>query len=74
MVLSLKILDTDKMKIKKQTCDYITPNADGMITRKVLGIIMNEKADFTDHINSVCSKVTQKFGWILRTFINRDFQ
>ena len=35
---------------------------------------MNEKADFTDHINSVCSKVKQKVGWILRTFINRDSQ
>ena len=35
---------------------------------------MNEKADFTDHINSVCSKVKQKVGWILRTFINRDAQ
>ena len=62
----------------KNTCDYITPNADGMITRKEqvkdLGIIMNEKADFTDHINSVCSKVKQKVGWILRTFINRDAQ
>ena len=56
MVLCWKILYIDNMKIKKNTCDYITPNADGMITRKEqvkdLGIIMNEKADFTDHINS----------------------
>ena len=44
---------------KKKTCDYITPNADGMITRKEqvkdLGIIMNEKSDFTDHIHLVSS-------------------
>ena len=45
----------DKMKIKKR---HVTTSHQ-MITRKEqfkdLGIIMNEKADFTDHINSVCS-------------------
>ena len=33
---------------------------------------MNDKADFTDHINHVCAKVNQKSGWIMRTFIRRD--
>ena len=59
----------------KNTCDYLTPNADGVIERKQvvrdLGIQMNEKADFSDHINTVCSKVNQKSGWILRTFKTR---
>ena len=32
---------------------------------------MNDKADFKDHINLVCSKVNQKSGWILRTFMRR---
>ena len=36
-----------------------------------LGIQMNENADFSDHINTVCSKVNQKSGWILRTFKTR---
>ena len=59
----------------KNTCDYLTPNAGGVIERKEklrdLGIIMNERADFSDHVNHVCCKVNQKVGWILRSFIRR---
>ena len=59
----------------KNSCNFLTPNSDGIFERKEclrdLGIQMNEKADFSDHINSVCSKVNQKSGWILRTFMRR---
>ena len=60
----------------KNTCDYLTPDAEDIIERKEcvrdLGIKMNDKADFKDHINFVCSKVNQKSGWILRTFMRRN--
>ena len=36
-----------------------------------LGIIMNNEATFDDHIELVVSKVRQKAGWILRTFLSR---
>ena len=37
-----------------------------------LGVKMNNKADFSDHINKVCSKTSQKSGWVLRTFSCRS--
>jgi len=37
-----------------------------------LGVQMNEKADFSDHINKVVTQVSQKAGWILRTFATRS--
>ena len=37
-----------------------------------LGVMMNNKATFDDHINKVCQAVKQKSGWILRTFQNRN--
>ena len=37
-----------------------------------LGVQMNNKADFSDHIRKVCQKVKQKSGWILRTFKTRS--
>ena len=37
-----------------------------------LGVQMNDKGDFTDHVDKVCSKVNQKSGWILRTFACRS--
>ena len=33
---------------------------------------MNNKADFSDHVDKVCSKTSQKLGWILRAFSNRS--
>ena len=60
----------------KNNTNFLTPNAENIIEGKEslrdLGIIMNYKADFTDHINHVCAKVNQKSGWIMRTFIRRD--
>ena len=39
---------------------------------KDLGIQMSVTLSFTDHINTICSKVRQKCGWIMRTFHTRD--
>ena len=54
------------MKTLKNTCDHLTPNAEDLIERKEcvrdLGIQMNDKADFKDHINLVCSKINLKSG------------
>ena len=36
-----------------------------------LGVMVNDQANFEDHIDKICSKVTQKAGWILRPFNNR---
>ena len=50
----------------------MTPDADDIINvRSVLrdlGVIMNDKATWKDHIDKVCSQVNQKAGWVLRTF------
>ena len=57
----------------KSTCNYLTPNAEETIERKDilkdLGIKMNDKADFSDHVNFVTSKVKQR---ILRSFRRRN--
>ena len=37
-----------------------------------LGVQVNDKADFSDHINKVVTQVSQKAGWILRTFATRS--
>ena len=39
-----------------------------------LGVQMNNKATFDDHIIKVCQTVKQKSGWILRTFKTRSPQ
>ena len=39
---------------------------------KDLGIKMSDTLSFTDHIETVCNKVWQKCGWIIRTFHARD--
>ena len=36
-----------------------------------LGIIMNNEANFNDHVEHIVSRVKQKTGWILRTFSSR---
>ena len=50
-----------------KTCsNYMTPEAEDIIEIKYvlgdLGVIMNDKATFNDHIDNVCAKVTQKAG------------
>lgn len=47
---------------------YPKPNGTDIIEEKNvvtdLGVKVNNKADFTDHIDKVCSKTSQKSGWI----------
>ena len=58
-------------KIKDDTL-YFTDNMEDVIERyeklKDLGVIMNDKADFTDHVTNVTKKTRQKMGWIMRSF------
>jgi hypothetical protein len=67
--------DNEDLKI---STNYFTPDCDGFIEIKEslrdLGVIMNDKGTFTNHIKHVCTKVTQKSSWILRTFQTRDLQ
>ena len=37
-----------------------------------LGVIVNNKGNYDDHITHICAKVKQKSGWILRTFQSRQ--
>ena len=39
---------------------------------KDLGVIMNNKATFTDHLEKAVKKSRQKMGWVLRTFKSRQ--
>ena len=56
----------------KCVSSYLTPPADDIINVKsvlrYLGVIMNDKATWKDHIDKVCAQVNQKAGWVLRTF------
>ena len=60
----------------KESTSYFTPNFDDIIEEKNnlrdLGIIMSDDATFSSHVESVCSKVRQKSGWIMRTFQSRN--
>ena len=60
----------------KHSTNYLTPNYEEIIevkeTLRDLGVIMSDKATFTEHIKHVCLKVKQKSGWILQTFHSRD--
>ena len=70
-----EVLKYGKNENLKDDFNYLTPNAEYVIERKEvvrdLGIMMNDKATFDDHISKVCAKVTQKAGWVLRTFLCR---
>ena len=61
-------------EIKDDTI-YFTGDNKEVIERfeklKDLGVIMNQKATFTDQIDHVEKKVRQKIGWICRSFYNR---
>ena len=62
----------------KISTNYLTPDCEDFIEIKEslrdLGVMMNDKGTFTNHIKHVCSKVKQKSSWILRTFQTRDSQ
>jgi hypothetical protein len=59
----------------KDSTSYYGPNG-RTIERtecvKDLGVKMSDTLRFTDHIETICTKVRQKCGWIIRTFHARD--
>ena len=63
-------------KTNLKTSSYSQPNSSEKITVKNvlrdLGVEMSDNATFTEHINKVCCKASQKAGWILRTFACRQ--
>ena len=60
------------MKNIKDDTLYFTDNMEDVIERyeklKDLGIIMNDKVDFTDHVTNVTKKTRHKMGWIIGSF------
>ena len=60
----------------KNSTEYLTPDSEDLIERKEalrdLGIQMSDTGKFSNHVESVCSRVRQKCGWILRTFNSRN--
>ena len=70
------VLRYGKNQELKENTSYFTENMNDVIMQvnkcRDLGIIMNDAGNFTDHIETVCTKVRQKIGWILRTFYTRD--
>ena len=60
----------------KESTMYFTSEMQDVIQQvdncRDLGIIMQDDATFSLHIEKVCQKVKQKCGWILRTFYNRS--
>ena len=71
-----EVLKHGKNEDLKDDYNYLTPNNENLIERKEvlrdLGVLRNDKANFDDHINKVCTTVNQKVGWVLRTFQNRQ--
>ena len=63
--------------IKDETI-YFTGDREEIIDRfeelRDLGVIMNERATFEDHITHVEKKVRQKIGWITHSFFTRRTQ
>ena len=59
----------------KDSTSYFGPNSRKIEQTqcvKDLGIKMSDTLSFTDHIETVCNKVWQRCGWIIRTFHARD--
>ena len=71
-----ELLRYGKNEELKTISNYMTPDCDDIIEVKNvlrdLGVQMNDQANFDDHVDKVCSKVSQKAGWILRTFACRQ--
>ena len=76
------LFNNDKFELLRYGCNenikestfYISANDEVIEEKEVLrdlGIIVNNNADFNDHVEHICSKVKQKSGWIFRTFKNR---
>jgi len=66
-----QILRYGKNQELKEETVYFTPEMKETIeafnSLRDLGVILNDQANFSDHIKLVC-KVRQKTGWVLRTF------
>ena len=62
-------------EIKDDTL-YFTEDTTDIIKRfdklRDLGVIFNDEATFSDHVQHVEKKVKQKIGWVLRTFYTRN--
>ena len=59
----------------KNNTEYLTPDGEKIDQKenlRDLGIQMSDNAMFSDHIAKVCKTVSQKCGWILRTFMCRQ--
>ena len=60
----------------KDDTTYFTEEMNEPIDRfeklKDLGVIMNDEANFKDHLEKANSKARNKTGWILRTFFSRN--
>ena len=59
----------------KENTIYFTDKMNHVIEEfenlKDLGVIMNNEANFKDHIDKAVRKARQKMGWVLRTFYSR---
>ena len=71
-----EILRYGKDQELKDSTLYMTPNCEDIIEEKEclrdLGILMSKDANFSSHVEHVCSQVRKKSGWILRTFHCRN--
>ena len=60
----------------KENTTYFSGDTDEIIEEKEstkdLGVIMQNDANFSEHIERVCSKVRHKSGWMFRTFYCRQ--
>ena len=60
----------------KNSTNYFTDNMSHIIEEyesvKDLGVIMNNKATFDEHLEKAVRKARQKLGWIMRTFRSRQ--
>ena len=70
------IMRYGRNSILKENTIYFTSEMQDVIQQvnhcRDLGIIMQDTATFDLQIEKVCKRVTQKSGWILRTFYNQS--
>ena len=56
--------------------ELFTPDYSELISKKEfvkdLGVLVDRKLTYSDQIHKAVTKTTQKAGWIMRTFNNRD--
>ena len=72
-----EVLKVGDNKDLKQNISYKTPEGQPIpdtVLAKDLGVYFNTKGDFADHIQLKTSKAKQMSGYILRTFLTRNYQ